>query len=109
MNNNFDFGSLLNPGAITAAVYAAFILIMSLIAFILYYRDKKKAQNQQWRTPESVLLGFGFFGGAIGAIMGMKKFRHKTKHWYFWAINVLGLIWQLALPVLAVLYHFGII
>jgi|GEM_PF-233004 len=106
MFNSFDFGSFGNWQTISVVVYAAFILIMSLIAFILYYRDKKKAQKQQWRTPEAVLLGFGFFGGAIGALLGMKKFRHKTKHWYFWAVNILGLIWQAALPVLAFIYLF---
>jgi uncharacterized membrane protein YsdA (DUF1294 family) len=45
------------------------------------------------------LLGLGFFGGAIGAIAGMELFRHKTKHWYFWVVNILGLLWQAALGV----------
>lgn len=80
-------------------VYAAFLAVMSLLAIILYAGDKKKAKKGAWRTPESVLLGFGFFGGAIGALIAMNSFRHKTKHWYFWVINVLGLIWQIALPI----------
>ena len=86
-------------GNILLLIYVAFLAVMSLIAFILYYGDKKKAQSGKWRTPESVLLGFGFFGGAIGALLGMKTFRHKTKHWYFWVVNILGLLWQLALPI----------
>ena len=89
--------------------YGALIFVMSLIAFILYGVDKKKAQKQVWRIPEAVLLNFGFFGGAIGALLGMKTFRHKTKHWYFWFFNIFGLIWQIALPVLYLLYHFGVI
>lgn len=76
-------------------LYLAFLLIMSVIAFILYGSDKKKAQKGKWRTKEAVLLGFGFFGGAVGALLGMKVFRHKTKHWYFWAVNILGLILQI--------------
>ena len=80
-------------------VYAAFIALMSLLAIILYASDKKKAKKGVWRTPESVLLGFGFFGGAIGALIAMKSFRHKTKHWYFWVVNILGLLWQIALPI----------
>lgn len=83
--------------------YLIFLAVMSLIAFILYGADKKKAQKKAWRTPESVLLGFGFFGGAIGAIAGMNTFRHKTKHWYFWVVNVAGLIVQAGLAVLIVL------
>ena len=37
------------------------------------------------------------FGGAIGGYLGMKTFRHKTKHWYFHAINILGIAWQVSL------------
>ena len=83
--------------------YLIFLAVMSLIAFILYGADKRKAKKKAWRTPESVLLGFGFFGGAIGAIAGMNTFRHKTKHWYFWVVNVAGLIVQAALAALIVL------
>lgn len=73
---------------------------MSLIAFCTYFCDKVKAKRGAWRIPEKVLLALGFFGGAIGAIIGMKLFRHKTKHAYFWVINVVGVIWQIALAVL---------
>ncbi len=69
----------------------AFYVVMSLLALFLYGRDKKKAKKRKWRTPESVLLGVGFFGGAIGALIGMNLFRHKTRHWYFWAVNLLAL------------------
>ena len=74
----------------------AIIAFMSIVAFILYGVDKKKAQKGAWRIPEAVLLGWGFFGGAVGALCGMKAFRHKTKHWYFWAVNILGLILHIA-------------
>ena len=74
----------------------AVIAFMSIVAFILYGVDKKKAQKGAWRIPEAVLLGWGFFGGACGALCAMKAFRHKTKHWYFWAVNVLGLILHIA-------------
>ena len=63
--------------------YLVFLGVMSLIAFISYGADKRKSKKQKWRTPEKILLSLGFFGGAIGAIFGMKAFRHKTKHWYF--------------------------
>ena len=69
---------------------------MSVIAFILYKIDKNKAQKGKWRIKETTLLGVGFFGGAVGAIAAMKIFRHKTKHWYFWAVNIVGLAVQAA-------------
>ncbi|MBQ9783964.1 MAG: DUF1294 domain-containing protein [Clostridia bacterium] len=69
--------------------------VMSVLAFLAYGLDKRKAKKKRWRTPEAVLLCFGFFGGAVGALIGMNLFRHKTRHWYFWAVNFLGLAWQI--------------
>jgi uncharacterized membrane protein YsdA (DUF1294 family) len=74
--------------------YTAFLSVMSLVAFFLYAADKKKAKKGKWRIPEATLLGVGFCGGAVGALLAMNGFRHKTKHWYFWVINVLGLLVQ---------------
>ena len=73
-------------------IYLLYIALMSLFAIVLYAADKQKARKHKWRVKESVLLGVGFLGGAIGAIAAMQLFRHKTKHWYFWAVNILGLI-----------------
>ena len=84
--------------------YLVFLGVMSLIAFISYGADKRKSKKQKWRTPEKILLSLGFFGGAIGAIFGMKAFRHKTKHWYFWVVNILGLLWQIAVGVMIYIY-----
>ncbi len=81
------------------AVYAAYLAIASLITFVMYKIDKVKAEKKKWRIRESTLLGFGFFGGAAGAVSGMEVFRHKTKHWYFWAVNISGLLWQTVLLI----------
>lgn len=80
---------------ILLAAYA----LMSIVAFCFYAADKAKAKKHAWRVPEKVLLGLGFLGGAVGALLGMQCLRHKTKHWYFWAVNIAGLIWQIALPL----------
>ena len=86
-----------------------FYLLMSIIAFISYGRDKRLAKEQKWRTPEKVLLLLGFLGGGFGAVAGMEVFRHKTKHWYFWAVNIAGLVWQTALLIVLVLIDRGLI
>ena len=70
---------------------------MSVIAFFAYGIDKRRAKKNKWRTPEAVLFSFGIFGGALGALLGMKFFHHKTRHWYFWVINVLALALQIAI------------
>ena len=77
-----------------------FLIVMSVVAFILYGADKRKAKKRRWRTPEAVLLGVGFFGGAVGALLGMNFFRHKTRHWYFWAVNLLSLALHVAVLVI---------
>lgn len=82
------------------------LAVVSAVAFILYGADKSRARRGAWRIPEKVLLGFSFFGGAAGGILGMLAFRHKTRHWYFWAVNVIGLVWQAAL--FGVLLYFGV-
>ena len=77
-----------------ALIVAAIFFVISLITFCLYGADKSKAKRGAWRIPEKTLLLFSFFGGAAGGAFAMQMFRHKTKHWYFVAVNVLGLIWQ---------------
>lgn len=85
-------------------IYLGVIVLMSLVAFFAYWSDKRKAKNGKWRTKESVLLGLGALGGAIGAIAAMNCFRHKTKHWYFWAVNIIALIAHIALAIVIYLY-----
>ena len=64
-------------------IYSGCLIVLSVIAFFAYCIDKTKAKKGAWRTPEKVLLGLSFFGGAIGGYAAMFVFRHKTKHWYF--------------------------
>lgn len=77
--------------------YLIVLATMSVLALVFYGADKLRAKRNRWRIPEAVLLGLGFFGGAVGALLGMKLWHHKTKHWYFWVVNILGLLWQAGL------------
>lgn len=77
--------------------YLIYIGVLSLITFFAYGIDKLKAKTNTWRTPEKTLLALSFFGGAIGGILGMKIFRHKTKHWYFTLINYFSLVLHLGI------------
>ncbi len=72
---------------------------IGFVAFFAYGRDKRKAKKHRFRTKEAFLLGLGFFGGSVGALLGMNVFRHKTRHWYFWVVNVVGLLWQVGLLI----------
>ena len=77
--------------------FLVYVLILSIAAFITYGIDKLKAKGNRWRIPEKTLLLMGLLGGAVGALLGMEMFRHKTRHWYFYAVNILGLlVWGFA-------------
>lgn len=80
-------------------VYVLILIVMSLITFFLYLCDKQRAKKNRWRIRESLLLGFGVLGGAVGAIAAMNIFRHKTKHRYFWVINGCAALVHVALLV----------
>ncbi|MHA1481538.1 MAG: DUF1294 domain-containing protein [Candidatus Thorarchaeota archaeon] len=69
-----------------------YIIIINLIAFLGMWWDKRKAAKQDWRVSEVTLFILGFIGGAIGIIIGMYRFRHKTQKHSFKAITILGLI-----------------
>lgn len=53
--------------------------LVSLIAFFLYWEDKRKAQSDSWRTPENVLHAAELAGGWPGALLAQQVFRHKTR------------------------------
>ncbi|MBQ7337543.1 MAG: DUF1294 domain-containing protein [Clostridia bacterium] len=84
--------------------FSVFVAVMSLVAFILYAADKKKAKKGAWRIPEATLLGVGFCGGAVGALLAMNMLRHKTKHWYFWVVNIVGLVLHIVIAAWMILY-----
>ncbi len=53
---------------------------MNLIAFALYGIDKRRAKQGAWRISEYTLLLVALLGGSLGALLGMRYFRHKTRH-----------------------------
>lgn len=77
----------------------AYLIIVNIAGFASMGIDKKKAVNHQWRIPEATLFGIAIIGGSLGSILGMKQFRHKTKHWYFKYGMPLILILQIVLAV----------
>lgn len=60
-----------------------YLLIINIIGFAVMGIDKKRAIRGAWRISEASLFLTAFLGGALGCTLGMQRFRHKTKHWYF--------------------------
>lgn len=64
-------------------VLCIYLIAVNVIAFIIFGVDKHKAIHHKWRIPEATLLLFTWIGGALGAILGMLFFHHKTRKWKF--------------------------
>ncbi|MBE5740147.1 MAG: DUF1294 domain-containing protein [Clostridiales bacterium] len=79
--------------------YLIYLIITSIITFFLYVADKRKAKKGKWRVSEKALLGMSFLGGGVGGYFAMHLVRHKTKHWYFHVVNILGILWQVGLLI----------
>ncbi|NYH12037.1 DUF1294 domain-containing protein [Pseudomonas moraviensis] len=67
--------------------------LVSVLAFFLYWADKRKAQADAWRTPENILHAVELAGGWPGALIAQQVFRHKTRkvsfQILFWVIVAL--------------------
>ncbi len=72
--------------------------LMSVVCFIAYYRDKRKALRRQWRIPEATLHLIELLGGWPGGLLAQWVLRHKIKkvsyQLIFWSIVLLhSLVW----------------
>lgn len=82
-----------------AGALAVWLIAINLVTFAVYGADKRRARRGVWRVPEKTLFLLPLLGGSVGALLGMRVFRHKTKHWYFvWGVPAI-LLAQLALAV----------
>jgi uncharacterized membrane protein YsdA (DUF1294 family)/cold shock CspA family protein len=92
-------GLSFHMGKIPFLVLALYI-ILSLITFIAYAKDKSAAKNGRWRTQESTLHILALLGGWPGAIVAQQKLRHKSKkqefRFIFWVtvlLNIGAFVW----------------
>ncbi len=83
--------------------------IMSVIAFLMYAKDKNAAEWGKWRTAESTLHTLSLLGGWPGAKIAQSFLRHKSKkisfritYWVtvvancgtlYWLVTPKGSIW----------------
>jgi len=75
-----------------------YLTIINLVTFFIYGLDKAKAGRVgARRISERFLLILALIGGSLGALLGMKIFRHKTKKISFQAIFAVILAVQILL------------
>ncbi len=80
-------------------ILLVYLALVNAAAFVLMHTDKKKAIKGKWRIPEKTLLGVCAIGGSLGGLMGMRLFRHKTKHPQFYIGIPVMLVVHIALLV----------
>ncbi len=85
---------------ITNQMIFLYLFAVNLLAFSLFGIDKWKAVHHKWRIQEAALLGCSFAGGALGALLAMHLFRHKTHKPRFWV----GVRLMLAVQIVLLIY-----
>lgn len=57
-----------------------YLIFINIVGLLSMYLDKYFAKNNMYRISEKNLFLIAILGGSIGSIVGIYKFRHKTKH-----------------------------
>lgn len=78
-------------GYIPPAIFIIFIII-SLLTYLVYAKDKKAARHNDWRTSESTLHLYSLLCGWPGAIVAQQRLRHKSKKARFRAVFILTVL-----------------
>ena len=64
--------------------FALYLAAVNFITFFVYGADKRRARIPgARRVPEKTLFALALLLGSAGALLGMRVFHHKTRHWYF--------------------------
>ena len=79
-----------------------YLVLINLVTFILFAVDKRRAFQKKYRVRERTLLLCAVFGGALGGLVVMLAFQHKTRKKRF----ALGLPFLLIVQALLIVYHF---
>jgi uncharacterized membrane protein YsdA (DUF1294 family) len=84
-------------GALPAVILLSYATV-SLLTFILYWKDKRAAEHGTSRTPEITLQSLSLIGGWPGGLFAQRIFHHKSNkkpfqltYWLVVLINLAGL------------------
>ena len=63
--------------SILIAIY--YLVVVNLCTFGAFALDKAAAESGRWRISEATLLTLALVGGSLGALVGQRVMRHKTR------------------------------
>ena len=84
----------------------SWFIFITLVTFIFFGIDKKRAINDATRIPEATLFFLTFILGTIGTLAGMAVFRHKISKESFKIRIFLIVIFQVILIILILYLEF---
>lgn len=71
-----------------------YLVAANILAFGIFWLDKRAAVNDGWRISEAKLLAVSLCGGWIGAKIAQRVFRHKTRKQPFGKVlNCIPMMW----------------
>lgn len=68
---------------LTIEYFLYYFLVVNMVAYIIYFYDKKQAISEKKRISENTLLLFVLAGGILGSAISMIINRHKTRKFSF--------------------------
>ena len=77
---------------------------LGIITYLSYAKDKRAAQNNDWRTPEATLHLLSAIGGWAGAMVAQTYLRHKSQKAEFRLNYYMTVLINLA-GLLALMYY----
>lgn len=75
-------------------ILVIYLFIINLLAFAVYWIDKWKLKNGKQQISQARLILLAVLGGALGSLLGILVFRHKTSEKKFCnTVTVFTVLW----------------
>lgn len=77
-------------------ILVLYSILINILSFAMMGIDKKKAKNHRYRISENILIALSIIGGAIGTLIGIIVFKHKTsKSKFYIGVPIIYIINQI--------------
>ena len=73
-------------------LFTVFFVLVNIFTFFLYLTDKRRAVRGKRRISENALVLFTVTCGGIGAFLGMRFAKHKTRSRKFAFVSAIGVV-----------------
>ncbi len=77
-----------------------YLVMINIFGVAIMAGDKKRARSGAWRIPENNMMLVALAGGSAGIYLGLRLFRHKTRHLKFafivpviLSIQIVAVLW----------------